>query len=78
MRVITDDDQSRSNGSDIQTIASAGIPVRDDRTNTHMHHKVGNRSYDGYGMLKWYSFVSLIKRYYSMGTYSYKLRFLIL
>lgn len=39
VRVITDDDQSVSQGSDIQKFRDAGIPVRDDNSPYHMHHK---------------------------------------
>ena len=39
VRVITDDDQSASKGSDIQTLKKAGIPVEMDSTPYHMHNK---------------------------------------
>jgi len=39
VRVITDDDQSVSTGSDIQTIKKSGIPVKMDSTPYHMHNK---------------------------------------
>jgi len=39
VRVITDDDQSASNGSDIQTIKKSGIPVKMDSSPYHMHNK---------------------------------------
>lgn len=44
MRVITDYEQSRAQGSDIQKIREAGISVVDDRQQrnseqSHMHHK---------------------------------------
>jgi len=39
VRVITDDDQSASNGSDIQTIKKAGVPVKMDSSPYHMHNK---------------------------------------
>ena len=39
VRVISDDDQASSQGSDLGAIAQAGIPVRTDAATTHMHHK---------------------------------------
>jgi len=39
VRVITDDDQSISTGSDIQTMIKAGVPVEMDSTPYHMHNK---------------------------------------
>jgi len=39
VRIITDDDQSNSTGSDIQTMKKAGIPVEMDSTPYHMHNK---------------------------------------
>jgi len=39
VRIITDDDKSEDLGSDIERLAAAGIPVRRDRTEHHMHHK---------------------------------------
>jgi len=39
VRVITDDDQSASTGSDIKTIKNAGIPTKMDSTPYHMHNK---------------------------------------
>mmetsp|Transcript_128098 Transcript_128098/g.190885 ORF Transcript_128098/g.190885 Transcript_128098/m.190885 type:complete len:220 (-) Transcript_128098:29-688(-) len=39
VRVITDDDQRVSSGSDIQRMADAGIQVKDDASKFHMHHK---------------------------------------
>jgi len=39
IRVITDNDKSHDEGSDIEQIASAGISVKMDRTTNHMHHK---------------------------------------
>ncbi len=39
LRVITDDDKQLDIGSDIQRLAQAGIPVRMDKTEFHMHHK---------------------------------------
>ena len=39
VRVITDDEQRKSVGSDIEKFVSAGIPVKDDNSRFHMHHK---------------------------------------
>nr|CCA22108.1 predicted protein putative [Albugo laibachii Nc14]CCA23400.1 predicted protein putative [Albugo laibachii Nc14] len=39
VRVITDDRQATSLGSDVEKFISAGIQVRDDNASTHMHHK---------------------------------------
>lgn len=39
VRVITDDDQSLSTGSDIQSLIKAGIPIEMDATPYHMHNK---------------------------------------
>ena len=39
LRVITDNDKQFDRGSDIEDLAAAGIPVRVDRTENHMHHK---------------------------------------
>ena len=39
VRVISDDDKSGDEGSDIGRFRSAGIAVRVDRTEFHMHHK---------------------------------------
>ena len=39
LRVISDDDKSGDLGSDIDRLQEAGIPVRIDRTDDHMHHK---------------------------------------
>jgi len=39
VRVISDDDKSGDRGSDIQRLESAGIEVRIDHTDDHMHHK---------------------------------------
>ncbi len=38
-RIITDDDKAHDLGSDIKKLAKAGIAVRRDRTDAHMHHK---------------------------------------
>lgn len=39
IRIITDNDKSLDEGSDIEAIAKAGIAVKMDRTSNHMHHK---------------------------------------
>mmetsp|Transcript_14011 Transcript_14011/g.55235 ORF Transcript_14011/g.55235 Transcript_14011/m.55235 type:complete len:183 (-) Transcript_14011:36-584(-) len=39
VRVITDDDQMKSRGSDIADLIAKGIPVRNDNSPFHMHHK---------------------------------------
>ncbi len=39
LRVITDNDKANDEGSDIWKLERAGIPVRVDRTEWHMHHK---------------------------------------
>ncbi len=39
VRVISDDEKRHDPGSDIDGLASQGIPVRTDRTADHMHHK---------------------------------------
>uniref|UniRef100_A0A7R9YVT9 Mitochondrial cardiolipin hydrolase n=1 Tax=Chlamydomonas euryale TaxID=1486919 RepID=A0A7R9YVT9_9CHLO len=39
VRVITDDDQANSLGSDIDKFRQCGIPVKVDHSKTHMHHK---------------------------------------
>ena len=39
VRVISDDDKAMDAGSDIDRLDRAGIPVRVDRTEHHMHHK---------------------------------------
>lgn len=39
VRVMTDDDQANSQGSDIQKFRSVGIQVKMDHAPTHMHHK---------------------------------------
>ena len=38
-RVITDNDKAFDEGSDVDRISRAGVPVRVDRTRFHMHHK---------------------------------------
>lgn len=39
IRIITDNDKSLDEGSDIDMLASAGIAIKMDRTTNHMHHK---------------------------------------
>lgn len=39
VRLITDDDKANDDGSDVDALARAGVPVRKDRTPAHMHHK---------------------------------------
>jgi mitochondrial cardiolipin hydrolase len=39
IRIVTDNDKSFDPGSDIGRFGAAGIPVRMDRTENHMHHK---------------------------------------
>ncbi|MDB4061080.1 phospholipase D-like domain-containing protein [bacterium] len=39
VKVLTDSNKSFDKGSDIETIHNAGVPVKIDRTQSHMHHK---------------------------------------
>ncbi len=39
VRIISDNDKSNDLGSDIYQLERAGVPVRCDRTDYHMHHK---------------------------------------
>lgn len=39
IRIISDNDKLFDDGSDIETLSNAGIPVRLDVTQNHMHHK---------------------------------------
>jgi len=39
VRIITDDETTTAEGSDIARLKAAGIPVRTDTTTAHMHHK---------------------------------------
>ncbi|MCA9527386.1 MAG: endonuclease [Myxococcales bacterium] len=39
IRIVTDDDKALDRGSDIADLERAGIPVRVDRSPSHMHHK---------------------------------------
>lgn len=49
IRVISDDDKSMDEGSDIESLRRAGIEVRLDQTDSHMHHKFA--VYDGARLL---------------------------
>ncbi|MCD6061234.1 MAG: nuclease [Moraxellaceae bacterium] len=39
VRILTDNDKTADAGNDIGRLADAGIPVREDRSAWHMHHK---------------------------------------
>jgi phosphatidylserine/phosphatidylglycerophosphate/cardiolipin synthase-like enzyme len=39
VRVVSDDEKALDAGSDVGRLSDAGIPVRLDRTEAHMHHK---------------------------------------
>lgn len=39
VRVVTDNDKAFDEGSDIRKLEAAGIEIREDRTEFHMHHK---------------------------------------
>ena len=39
VRILTDDDKSHDRGSDVEELVRAGIPLRTDRSDAHMHHK---------------------------------------
>lgn len=39
VRIIADNDKAFDRGSDIERLGAAGVPVRVDRTEHHMHHK---------------------------------------
>lgn len=39
VRLLTDDLKAEDRGSDVDALARAGLPVRTDRTDAHMHHK---------------------------------------
>jgi phosphatidylserine/phosphatidylglycerophosphate/cardiolipin synthase-like enzyme len=39
VRVVTDNDKALDLGSDVARLGDAGVPVRIDRTEAHMHHK---------------------------------------
>ena len=39
VRIVTDDDKSSDRGSDIERLSEAGIEVRVDQSDYHMHHK---------------------------------------
>jgi len=39
VRIVTDDEKSLDLGSDVDAFLAAGIPLRTDRSEAHMHHK---------------------------------------
>merc|ERR1719320_1478173 len=39
VRIISDNDKANDRGSDINKLVMAGIPVKVDKTDVHMHHK---------------------------------------
>jgi len=39
VRIVTDDDKSYDQGSDVFHLAGSGVPVRIDNSESHMHHK---------------------------------------
>jgi hypothetical protein len=39
VRIISDNDQMATRGSDIERLYAAGVPVRTDKVAAHMHHK---------------------------------------
>ncbi len=39
VRIITDNDKAHDEGSDVRRLEAAGMSVREDRTECHMHHK---------------------------------------
>lgn len=41
VRIITDDEKTKDNGSEIISLAKAGIPVKTDHSHYHMHNKFG-------------------------------------
>ena len=41
VRIITDDEKMEDNGSEIEKLAEAGIPVKIDHSHYHMHNKFG-------------------------------------
>ncbi len=49
VRILSDDDKAFDRGSDIDRLAAAGIEVRVDRTEYHMHHKFA--IFDGENLL---------------------------
>ncbi|MGI9469236.1 MAG: phospholipase D-like domain-containing protein [Rubripirellula sp.] len=49
VRIISDNDKSNDLGSDIYQLERAGVPVRCDRTDYHMHHKYA--IFDGKSLL---------------------------
>ena len=55
LRVVTDDDKAHDKGSDVFELADAGIEVRVDQSEHHMHHKfaVFDRSIVVTGSYNW-------------------------
>ena len=49
VRIISDNDKANDLGSDIYQLERAGVPVRCDRTDYHMHHKYA--IFDGKSLL---------------------------
>ncbi|HEY3371674.1 MAG TPA: phospholipase D-like domain-containing protein, partial [Prolixibacteraceae bacterium] len=41
LRIITDNDKMYDNGSAIQDLKNAGVPIKIDHSRYHMHHKFG-------------------------------------
>jgi cardiolipin hydrolase len=39
LRFVTDNDKEFDAGSDVARLRTAGVPIRVDRTDAHMHHK---------------------------------------
>ncbi len=39
LRIVTDNDKAADEGSDVARLLAAGVPLRVDRTEYHMHHK---------------------------------------
>ncbi|NMO14971.1 endonuclease [Pyxidicoccus fallax] len=39
LRIVSDDEKSLDAGSDLERLSDAGVPVRLDRSEAHMHHK---------------------------------------
>lgn len=55
LRVISDDQKAVDRGSDIEDLARAGVPVRVDNSEHHMHHKfaIFDRTYLVTGSYNW-------------------------
>ena len=45
VRVLTDDDQAKTSGSDIEFLKQRGCQVRMDNSPAHLHHKVNKSKY---------------------------------